>query len=169
MQSNVVIDGLTHITSSGIWLDNKTDASTGALLRQMDDAGVRYAIVTALQRAVTNDVVLEACRAHPDRLIGFYAPEIAPTADLRSDLRRARDQGFHGIKLHPRFGQFDLATPEVLRVVDCAVEERMPVILCGIAGGPPGARALGRFVSRTSFHSGACGGTPGPRGARDGA
>jgi hypothetical protein len=54
MRDNIRIDGLTHITASGVWLDGVRDASVSALLRQMDEAKIDVALVTALQGSIDN-------------------------------------------------------------------------------------------------------------------
>lgn len=103
----------------------------GRLIENMDAAGVGRSIVYTVtwdryaDRA--NQEIREAARELPDRFIPFA--RVNPTQpDAEKVLTRALDGGgFRGIRLRPHHDRFQLASPQVRRVLDIARERKLPV------------------------------------------
>jgi predicted TIM-barrel fold metal-dependent hydrolase len=70
------------------------------ILRRMDRAGVERAVVTTHPEQIDNDYIAAACRAHPDRLIG-YAVVNPWLQESEDELRRCIETlGLVGLKLN---------------------------------------------------------------------
>lgn len=93
------------------------------LVRRLDELGIEAAVVSAPDRCLAvanregNDFVVEACRRHPGRLIGFAGVNPWFGEEAVAELRRAAEAGLRGIVLHPALQGFlladDLADPVV--------------------------------------------------------
>jgi len=113
----MLIDGHTHIVSEESPWAQYISAPTEELLRQMDAADIEKAVVLPIEPWISVSSVAKACRAHPDRLIGFasihFTPENLCTGDLGDILeRQVNDFGFRGLKLYPRM-QISLRSPQI--------------------------------------------------------
>jgi hypothetical protein len=91
-----------------------------------------------------NDVVLEAARAHPDRLMAFCRVDPNAGEPSVAEARRALDAGAVGIKLHPRGEGFTLGHPVVEQLVALAHERGLPMLIHAGRGIP----ALGEDTVR---------------------
>lgn len=106
-----------------------------ALLREMDEWGVDGAVVCPVDRCLAvdnregNDTVLEAARAHPDRLFAFATANPWYGQRAVEELRRALDLGARGIKLHPALQGYLLCDELVHPLLALAQERRVPVYI----------------------------------------
>jgi predicted TIM-barrel fold metal-dependent hydrolase len=132
----VVVDANAHATRDGRWFDTGRDASLGRLLAELDAAGVDRAVLTGLPGAISTDDVLALCAEAGGRLlpVGPFDPCAHPTpeeacAQARRDLA---GRGLLGVKLHPRFGGYDVLDDRVLAFLDdlATWEERPAVWIC---------------------------------------
>jgi predicted TIM-barrel fold metal-dependent hydrolase len=99
------------------------------ILDRMDAAGVDLAMVCSLAQRIENDFIAGLVRAHPDRLFGFG--QVMPQADDALDeLRRIKDLGLSGLKLHPSLHGYHVADHGLLDPVfaRCA-ELGLPVLI----------------------------------------
>jgi predicted TIM-barrel fold metal-dependent hydrolase len=107
--------------------------SADELVRQLDANGVDAAVVGPPDRCIAvanhegNDFVLEACRRHPDRLIGFATVNPWYGDDAVAELRRAAAAGLRGLILHPPLQGYMLLDTLVDPVVAVAEELGLPV------------------------------------------
>lgn len=107
--------------------------SAAALLRLMDEADVARALACPVDRFLAvdnregNALVLEAVRAHPDRLIGMAAANPWFKEAAVGELRRALGDGLQGVMLHPLYQGFRLSDPLVHPLIRLAAEFRVPV------------------------------------------
>jgi predicted TIM-barrel fold metal-dependent hydrolase len=99
------------------------------LLRLLDDCGIDQAVCFApfaAQMSGAGDPVqwlaAELKRRTSDRLFGFGTVDIGRT-DLKDQVRRIRDAGFKGIKLHPNVQEFDILGEPALRIYEAAQDE----------------------------------------------
>ncbi|HEY1679246.1 MAG TPA: amidohydrolase family protein [Candidatus Sulfotelmatobacter sp.] len=131
----MVFDSLTHVTPDGRWFDSSLDASTGELLRQLDESGTRRAVVVGLPGYIENRFVLEVCERHPDRLVpcgslnpAAFANPSQAQANLRAELK---GRHYKGLKLHPRLNRYDPLDPRCVAVLEelAAWEHPLPVWL----------------------------------------
>lgn len=103
------------------------------LVRRLDELGIEAAVVSAPDRCLAvanregNDFVVDACRRHPDRLIGFAAVNPWFGEAAVAELRRAAEAGLRGVVLHPALQGFLLADDLADPVVAAAGELGLPV------------------------------------------
>lgn len=97
--------------------------------------GISRAVVLHLsfQRWPVEEIA-EAIAAQ-DRMVGFI--NIHPyDKDSESQLRRGIEElRFIGLKLHPRMQRYAVDDEKTIRLVRCAGEMRVPVIICGFPDG----------------------------------
>ncbi len=126
-------DSLTHITRDGSWLgDHRCDASLTTLLRRMDEASVRRACLVGIADYVDNEVVIEAARAHRDRLVPIAGlnPRTLPTLRrVQARVAEIAAEGFAGIKLHPRLNGYDPLDPKCIAVFEAAADHGLVILL----------------------------------------
>lgn len=107
--------------------------SADELVRQLDDNGVEAAVVGPPDRCLAvanregNDFVVDACRRHPDRLIGFATVNPWYGEAAVAELRRAVGAGLRGLILHPPLQGFLLLDTLVDPIVAVAAEHGLPV------------------------------------------
>ena len=127
-----IIDNHNHLWE-GKKVDGFTDAKMGIkrLLEDMDEAGVDMAGVCTIAQSMNNEYVIECVKAHPDRLFGFAFVD-ATDPNAVDQLKRYLDQGFVGLKLHPRLhgyllGNHDLVDP----LMEVCREYKVPMFAHG--------------------------------------
>jgi predicted TIM-barrel fold metal-dependent hydrolase len=107
--------------------------SADELVRQLDANGVEAAVIGPPDRCLAvanrdgNDFVLDACRRHPDRLIGFATVNPWYGDDAVAELRRAAAAGLRGLILHPPLQGYILLDTLVDPVLAVAEEHGLPV------------------------------------------
>lgn len=101
-----------------------TDGTLNGLLESMKDGGVTESVVLPV---VTDPGQFEnifrfmVSVADTEGIVAFGG--LHPKSDnYREELRRIKDAGFKGIKLHPDYQQVFIDDPECLRVIDYATE-----------------------------------------------
>ena len=126
-------DSLTHVTRDGSWLGERTfDASLGRLLREMDEAGAARACLVGIADYTDNDVILECVKAHSGRFapVAGVNPRTLPTERrVEAVVGKLAEQGFAGIKLHPRLNGYDPLDPKGLAAIDAAGRNGLVVFL----------------------------------------
>jgi hypothetical protein len=106
------------------------DGKVSSLLRSMDQAGVDVSVVASIAtRPQQFDAILQwSAEIASDRIIPF--PSVHPAdPDLVRRVRRVRDRGFRGLKLHPYYQDFDV-DEERLRPLYEAAQDCGLVVLC---------------------------------------
>lgn len=139
-----IIDAHTHIypdkiavkasSSIGSFYDVPVcyDGTTATLLEVGDAAGVDKFVVhsvATVPKQVTsiNKFVASQVEEHPDRFIGFAT--MHPGCENIPELvDEAVALGLHGIKLHPDFQEFNVDSPEAMKIYESA-EGRLPVLV----------------------------------------
>jgi predicted TIM-barrel fold metal-dependent hydrolase len=128
-----MFDSLTHITADGSWMGEKRyDASLDKLLQDMEAAGVERACLVTIADHGNNDVTLAAARAHPDRFVPIAGlnPRVLPTLRrVEAVVAELADQGFAGIKLHPRLNGYDPLDEKCIAALDAAAGHNLVVLL----------------------------------------
>ncbi|NSW89090.1 MAG: amidohydrolase family protein [Firmicutes bacterium] len=137
------------------------------LLKQMDKAGVDFAITCPMDRYLTvanregNKLIAGAVKNHPDRFAGMASVNPWFGKEACDELRKALDDGLMGLKLHPVIHGFRLADPLVYPLLEIADEYKVPVYVhTGTAGiaEPFHAAELARLFQHVNFimgHGGA--------------
>jgi predicted TIM-barrel fold metal-dependent hydrolase len=99
------------------------------LLRLLDACDIAQAVCFAPFAQQMDDGAdpvtwLAAQLANSDRLFGFATVDFAKT-DFKDQIRRIRDLGFKGIKLHPNVQEFDILGEKALQVYDEAERQNL--------------------------------------------
>jgi hypothetical protein len=105
------------------------------LLEQLDNAGVRYAVLQAydLKEAgldIPNEYIAETIRRYPDRFICGYAgvnPVRRGVNEALAMLREAYDMGLRGLKLHPVAMEFLPDDRAFYPIYETCIEMGIPV------------------------------------------
>jgi predicted TIM-barrel fold metal-dependent hydrolase len=92
------------------------DGTVGDLLRSMDQAGIERSVICCIATKPEQfDPILRWCmKIRSARLIPFPSVHPADPASA-SAMRRIREEGFHGIKLHPFYQDFFADEDRMLR------------------------------------------------------
>lgn len=144
--------------------------SADELVRLLDRNDVEAAVIGPADRYLAvanregNELVVDACRRHPDRLIGFATVNPWYGEAAHDELRRAAAAGLRGLILHPPLQGFVLADDLADGVVAVAGELGLPVYvptgtpvhslplqLTELARRFPGVRFLMGHMGHTDF------------------
>ena len=119
---------------------NKPDA--GSMVEVMDGIGMQMAIVSANAALRSdpeygNQMVLEAVRAYPGRLLGYAVANPHYPEEMEHSLHRYLDEpGMVAIKLHPEcHDDYPLLGPRYEPVWAVAAERQVPVLFHTYFGG----------------------------------
>lgn len=104
------------------------DGTIERLLKMLDSCDISQAVCFApfahqseKEGIDPNQWLAQELRKHPDRLHGFGTVDVR-RADVREQVRRARDLGMRGLKLHPNAQGFDMLSPRLFETYDAAQE-----------------------------------------------
>ena len=139
----MIIDMHTHIFPPDLaektlpWLSGicglpfNTDGTVDGLLRSMEKNGIGLSVTMPIvtrpgtMRKI-NNFAAEQAKRRGIRSFGSVHPD---EKDWRGELRRFRELGLCGLKLHNDFQGFRFDTPECLRIVEAAFDEGLPVLV----------------------------------------
>jgi predicted TIM-barrel fold metal-dependent hydrolase len=128
-----LFDSLTHITADGSWMgERRHDASLANLLGNMADADAGRALLVTIADHGNNDVTMAAARAYPDRFVPIAGlnPRTLPTLRrIEAVVAELAEQGFAGIKLHPRLNGYDPLDEKCIAVLDAAAKHKLVILL----------------------------------------
>lgn len=125
---SIVVDCHCHVGEG-----HEYSQSVEELLGEMDAHGVDRAVVCPVDRCIAvdnregNDFVLDAARAHPDRLYAFATANPWYGDRAVDELRRAVGEGARGIKVHPSLQGFVLCDELVYPLAELAEELGVPM------------------------------------------
>ncbi|MBQ7821419.1 MAG: amidohydrolase family protein [Clostridia bacterium] len=128
------------LAQSNIKVPNNTDGTVDGLLRSMDKCGVDISLVMPIATKIsqTNTINNFAENLRGERILSFGSvhPHDSDACDVLKDLA---SRGFMGIKLHPEFQDFYIDSKESLKVLKCAEELGLSVLIHagGDLGYPP--------------------------------
>ncbi len=108
------------------------DGTTETLLTLGNKHGVEKHLVhsvatNAHQVTSINNFILSEVNSHPDRFIGF-ATLHQDFENPFEELKRAKDAGLKGVKLHPDFQKFEISDPKMDDAYRAMAELDMPVL-----------------------------------------
>jgi len=131
-----IIDAHVHI-GRGVQMQHDADS----LLRNMDEAGIEFSIVCPMDRHMAvanregNDLILEAVKAHPDRLAGMAVANPWFGKGAVEEIRRALGEGLTGVNIHSVLQGFRLGDHLVDPILEVAAQCDVPVFChTGTAG-----------------------------------
>ena len=123
-----IVDAHVHI---GEGVQMRHDAES--LLRNMDEAGIDFSIVSPMDRHLAvanregNDLVLQAVKRHPDRLAGMAVANPWFGSGAVAEIRRALGEGLTGVNIHSVYQGFRLADHLVDPILEAAAAWDVPV------------------------------------------
>jgi predicted TIM-barrel fold metal-dependent hydrolase len=156
-----IVDMHTHLYTGYIpWGEDTADH----LVRSMDQSGVRTCVVSSLAHGgfrmeACNELMYEALRKHPGRLLGYVYVWPSDPGAVRLEVERRLSQGFTGIKMLVLMG-FSYLHPGYAPAFEIANERHLPVLLHTYGGqaGLDDVPALAERYPEVSFvlaHAGA--------------
>jgi predicted TIM-barrel fold metal-dependent hydrolase len=125
-------DSLVHVTRSGRWLNDRDDASYSRLVLELDRGCIARACLVGLVGIVDNPFVLECANASNERLVpiaGVDPSRYTNEGAIVDEVSRLAQDGYAGIKLHPRLNGYDPVGSQCLQTIRAAASHRMPVFL----------------------------------------
>jgi predicted TIM-barrel fold metal-dependent hydrolase len=128
----MIIDSHTHLLEPNSPFGAQMDGSVDTLLRALDAADVDRAVTFVIEPFDSNEFVADACRRHPDRLIGYCS--IDPNSVLGGDAQAAVEavlemHPFKGVKIHPRHQGFSLNDERHLPLFAAFAKHGLPVLV----------------------------------------
>lgn len=103
------------------------------LLERMDECGIDHAVCFTRPNQIDNEYVIEAAKAHGDRITGFACT--SPWTEQAADeLRRCFDAGLRGLKLHPILNGFPIDAHNIVDPLFAVCEEYGYPIICHAMG-----------------------------------
>lgn len=103
------------------------------LLRAMDENGVEKTVIAPVEEQIAvyneegNRAIAAACRAHPDRLLGYAVANPWRGTEAAELLRRALEEGLRGVYFDPSLQGFPLDDPLVEPLVELCGEYDVPI------------------------------------------
>jgi predicted TIM-barrel fold metal-dependent hydrolase len=125
-----IVDMHAHLMGGVVpWGEDPADH----LVRAMDQSGVRTCLVSSLagggfRMEACNDLMYEAMRKHPDRLLGYIYIWPGRAQAVRAEVGRRLAQGFAGVKMLVLMG-YPYVDPGYAPAFEIANERRLPVLL----------------------------------------
>lgn len=136
----IILDGHAHIGEYANFYMNMPDAAS--MVSVMDRIGMQAAIVSAnasisSNNEYGNEMVLQAVRAFPGRILGYVVANPWETEDMERTLNHYLDQpGFVAIKIHPELhDDCPMRGPRYAPMWVVAAERRVPVLFHTYFGG----------------------------------
>lgn len=125
-------DSLTHVTLDGSWLGgHRYDASLERLLNEMKNVAYRACLVN-IAGYQDNDTLVDIVRVHPDIFIpiaGFNPVSYKELSEIEVEVTKLADQGFAGLKLHPRLNGYDPLCERSIVTIQTAGKNNLVVFL----------------------------------------
>ena len=125
-----IVDCHTHI---GKDVDGHK-MSADSLIRKMDSSNVNKAIAFPLNDKnhsinfnESNDAILLAAKVYQDRFIPFF--RLDPNKKWKEEFEVRLEQGFKGIKLHPRSQNFKLTSSKVMRIYEECEKNKLAILI----------------------------------------
>src|SRR4030095_14222279 len=112
--------------------NHRDDWSYSRLVLELDRGGVARACLVGLAGVVDNSFILECANASNERLVpiaGVDPSRYANEGAIVEEVSRLAQDGFAGIKLHPRLNGYDPVGSQCLQTIRAAASHRMPVFL----------------------------------------
>ena len=113
---------------------NYLDGTVDALCASMKDAGIDHAVLLPVvtrpgQQATVNRTAIEINENYKEKGLISFGGIHPDNEDYRRILRELAGEGIKGIKLHPVFQNTDLDNIRYLRIIECACENDLIVLV----------------------------------------
>ena len=138
MNSNIpIFDSLTHPTLDGNWILPKHPQKSNIdnLLADMEANNIIKALAVGMQEigAYDENKYAQFILSKTDKLIPiafFNINEFSTINEIKNKFKQLKTNGYKGIKLHPRMGQFSLKNKLLPSIIKLANEIRLTVLFC---------------------------------------
>jgi uncharacterized protein len=130
----MIIDSHVHITEDGKWFNTTYDASVDYLLKEMDRSGIDRSVLLPIAGTISNEKIADLCAKYPDRFIGFGTVDVnslISQINIEEAINQIYSLGLCGIKIHPRLQKVIPNSEIIDRVIEQAVNKKLPVVFCG--------------------------------------
>jgi predicted TIM-barrel fold metal-dependent hydrolase len=125
-----IFDSLTHPTSCGDWLNGKDyNNVVNNLLNQMKENKIKWAFcvempnVNKFRKFEYRDLVKEHDNLYPVYFFDDYNK-------IKSKIKHIKDNGYIGIKIHPRLSKISIANDKIKQVIKEASKYNLITFLC---------------------------------------
>ena len=125
-------DSLVHVTRDGRWIDGRHDATYSHLIGELDRGEVDRACLVGLAGVIDNRYVMECARMSGGRLVpiaGINPTEYRGAVAMQDDCAQLAQEGFAGVKLHPRLHGYDPLGDACLQAIRTAADQRLVVFV----------------------------------------
>jgi uncharacterized protein len=152
-----IVDSHVHLEREAHTISPDRDATMRSVERSLSEAHIAAAALVVIapkgEIAVTrakNDMVSSAVKKAPKRFFAFGSvhPDDGDAAVI--ELERMAKNGIRGLKLHPNTQNFDVASPNVDRIVQKAAELKLIILFDGYS--PFDANETGKFILLAVAH-----------------
>lgn len=131
-----IFDSLTHPTITGKWFQSKNEASFANLKKDIEEQDFIGACVVGLNgvEGYNHKAFIDACSVS-DKFIPIAG--LSPIgADIEKEITLIKATGYKGVKLHPRFGGFDLTNQkeELIKIFRECGRHNLVIMLCTYLG-----------------------------------
>jgi len=127
-----IFDSLSHPTLTGKWFQSKHDARFESLFASCEKNHIiqTFAVGMHTVEAYNHEDFIARCKTNP--VLVPIAGMNPHCEDIKAEVKYIKSLGYRGVKLHPRFGNFDLASDKekLVHVLDACYEEGLIVLLC---------------------------------------
>ena len=130
-----LIDTLAHPTLTGKWLGRDIDCSFDKLSSDLDKSSFKKAFAIGMHGldGYNHIEFINKCNEYNNLIpIAGFDPTIS-SEKVRNEIKYIKDLGFKGIKIHPRFSNFDYDTQKLKNIFNQAHLNDLLVFYCTYA------------------------------------
>lgn len=139
-----IVDAHAHIGTD----TDGTSLNLKGLIEELNAIGIRKAVVFPFNSdsfGKPNDQIYNAHKIYSDRIIPFF--RLDPKQEWKKEFEKRIEQGFMGIKLHPRAQKFGIASSEAMEIYAKAERHNLPVLVHTGYGLNEISEDLGKVIS----------------------
>ena len=132
-----IFDSLSHPTLNSDWILPKyaAGASVETLISQMKESQIVKSLAVGMKGIgdYDQDSFIEMLKTYSDYLVPiayFDFKEGDSKEEIASKMSCIKEQGYKGIKLHPRFSDFHLTSDKLAYTINKATESSLVPLLC---------------------------------------
>ncbi|MBW5448461.1 amidohydrolase family protein [Cohnella sp. CFH 77786] len=131
-----LFDSLTHPTIDGSWLkqSSETNNHIKTVIDQMQIYNVQWALAVGMEGigGYNSERYASFIFEHSDRIfpIAYFNEFSSGIGDISSSLKRLKEMGYIGIKIHPRFSSLRLDKPIIVDIIQECNRLRLVVMIC---------------------------------------
>ena len=131
-----MIDSLAHISFDGNWIHNKSKiiCTPENLSKELKKNYFKGAVVTGIYSILDYDHEKFINSLKPFKnlfpIAGFNPNLISSKIKIHNQLKKLKEMGYYGIKIHPRFDHFDPLSKRMFNTISSCVDLNFPIYFC---------------------------------------